>query len=366
MKRFLGSQGFVTAVGVAGVLLVVVAGYLLAFDPLRKTLAYCAIMPDSIGLYEGNSVTMLGIPVGSVTGVRPENGSVRVTFDIDAEHPLYGEVSATTVSDTIVADRSLEVVSDSKSRTRWDEKSCVTKTFTPKSLTQTLEAFSNLAEELTGHGDPAEQARLRDSVRSFDRATSGTGQKLNQLIKDLSTMLDRPDAAIGHLGGLLDAFASTVESVALNWGDIKVALTQGNEGLTFINAVWGRTVQIVDSLLVILPWFNTIAHKYGQSILNGLDAAVPKLQLLAAQVGSLRQLIEMIPAVVSAFQQFLDPQTGQARITYAAPRVSLAKENAEQVCAAVNALEPGKCRGADDGLASVDLVPLVLGLAGVR
>ncbi|MFE3189811.1 MlaD family protein [Nocardia sp. NPDC059240] len=366
MRRLFASQGFVTAAGVALAILVAVAGYLLTFDPMKKTIAYCAIMPDSIGLYPGNHVTMLGLPVGSVTGVTPENGTVRVRFTVDAAHPLHGAVSATTVSDTLVADRDLEVLGDNASPDRWPESTCITKTFTPKSITQTLEAFSTLAGRLNGDGDPGQANRLRDGVRALDQATSGTGPQLNQLIKDLGTALDHPDAAISHLGAALDAFAALASSVALNWDDIKVALTQANEGIGFINSVWGKTVDIVDSLLVIMPWFNTIAHKYGRSILNGLDAAVPKLQLLSAGIASLRQLLEMIPAVVSAFGQFVDPATGQVKVGYAPPRVQLPAETAGQVCAAVEALLPGHCRTADNGLASVDLVPLVLRAAGAR
>lgn len=366
MKRFLGSQGFVTTVGVTVMVLVALVAYLIVFDPAKKTLGYCAIMPDAIGLYPGNHVTMLGIPVGKVTAVDPENGSVRVAFTVDATHPLHGQVTATTVSDTLVADRDLEVLGDSKSPDRWPTGTCVTKTFTPKSLTQTLEAFSRLAEQINGNGDPAQQDRLRDAVQAFDRSTTGTGPKLNQLIKDLGSAMNHPDAAVGHLGAMLDAFSSLAQSVSINWNDIKVALTQADEGIGFINSVWGETVEIVDSLLVILPWFNTIAHKYGRSILNGLDAAIPKLKLISAGIGSLQQLLNMIPGLLSAFGQFLDPQTGQVRVGYAPPRVALPPENAEQVCGALNALRPGACHNTDQGLANVDLLPLVFGTAGAR
>ncbi|MBL1074246.1 MCE family protein [Nocardia sp. 2] len=366
MKRFLGSQGFITAAGVAVVALVTVAAYLIAFDPMKKTLGYCAVMPDSIGLYPGNDVTMLGLPVGTVTTVTPENGRVRVAFDVDADHPLRGRVIATTVSDTILADRDLEVLGDNTSDVPWDRNTCITETFTPKSISQTLEAFSTLADELTGHGDPAEQERLRTSVVVFDQATVGTGQRLNQLVKDLAEALKQPDAAIGNLGSLIDAFGSIAQSVAYNWGDIKTALTQAPEGFAFVNQMWDRAIQIVDALLVILPWFNTLSHKYGRQLLNGLDALVPKLKLLSAHIGTLKQVIEMIPPIVTAFEEFLDPATGQARITYAAPRVALPQDIADQVCTVVNAAAPGRCRTAADGLATVDLIPLVLGLAGAQ
>ncbi|MEV6275232.1 MlaD family protein [Nocardia sp. NPDC051832] len=366
MKRVLGSPGFVTVSAVALVAALTLAAYLVAFNPLRKTLSYCAIMPDAVGLYEGNHVTMLGLPVGTVTAVAPEGTGARVDFTVDADHPLRGEVTATTVSDTLVADRALEVLGDNQSGTRWRPDTCIAKTFTPKSITETLEAFSGLADQLTGHGDPAEKARLAGSVATFDRATENTGAKLNQLIKNLGAALNSPDAAIGHLGGMIDAFGALAASVAINWADIKIALTQAEEGIGFINQVWGRTVQIVDSLLVILPWFNEIFRKHGRPVLRGLDAAIPKVRMLGAGISGLQKLIELIPALVTTFQQAIDPETGQVRVTYRAPEVALPQDNAEQLCTVANALHPGSCRTAGNGLANVNLVPLVLGIAGAQ
>ncbi|WP_433662314.1 MlaD family protein [Nocardia sp. CA-128927] len=366
MKRFLGSQGFVTVLGIALVATVTVVGYLVAFDPMKKTLGYCAIMPDGIGLYPGNQVTMLGIPVGTVDRVHPENGAVRVNFTVGADHPLHGDVIATTVSDTLVADRTLSVLGDDDAPTEWQRDTCITKAFTPKSITETLEAFSGLAEELTDHGNPADQQRLRDSIRAFRDATAGTGQQLNQTIRDLGAALRQPDAAIGHIGALLDAFASLADSVSTNWGEIKTTLLQTAPGITLINNVWTRVVQIVDSLLVILPWLNDIARKYGRPILAGIDELAPSLRMISANVGTLQKLIDMIPPLVTAFQQSIDPETGHARLVYAPPKVALPQETATQVCATLDAINPGRCTTDGSSLTNVDLVPLVLGLAGAR
>ncbi|NNH72743.1 MCE family protein [Nocardia uniformis] len=366
MKRFLGSQGFVTLAGVTLVAVLAIVGYLFAFDPMRKTLAYCAIMPDGVGLYAGNHVTTLGIPVGTITSVRPEKDSVRVTFTVDADHPLRGDVIATTVSDTLVADRTLSVLGDDDSPARWNQDTCLTKTFTPKSITETLEAFSGLADQLTDHGDPAERQRIRDSLRTFRDATTGEGGQMNRLVLDLGTALRQPDAAIGHIGGLVDSFAALVGSISANWGDIKTALVQAAPGIAFINDIWQRVVQLVDSLLVILPWFNDIARRYGRPILEGIDELTPSLRMLSANVGTLQQIIDMVPSLVTAFGQSIDPQTGHARLTYTPPTVALPQDTADQVCAAVNATMPGRCRTAANGMADVDLAPLVLGLAGAR
>lgn len=366
MKRFLGSQGFVTLAGVVLVTVLTVVGYLLAFDPLKKTLSYCAIMPDGIGLYTGNHVTKLGITVGTVTAVRPEDDAVRVEFTMDADHPLRGDVVATTVSDTLVADRTLSVLGDDDSPDLWRQDSCVTKTFTPKSITETLEAFSTLADELTNYGDPADQQRIRDSLRAFRDATTGGGPRLNQLILDLGAAVRQPDAAIGRIGSLVDALASIAGTVTANWGDIRVMLTQAAPGLSFINTIWVDIVQIVDSLAVVLPWFNDIARQYGRPILEGIDELTPSLQMLSANIGTLQKMIDLVPPLLTAFQQSIDPATGQAQLSWAPPKVALPQDTADQVCAVLDTVSPGRCGSAANGMTEVDLVPLVLGMAGAR
>ncbi|WP_405165010.1 MlaD family protein [Nocardia sp. NBC_01499] len=366
MKRLLAAPGFVTVVGALLLAVIAVVGYVIVVDPAKKMLNYCALMPDAVGLYTGNQVTTLGISVGKVTGIRPEGTAVRVDFEVAADHPLRGQPTATTLSDSLVADRTLAVFGEPNAPAEWDRSRCLTKTFTPKSISQTLEGFSQLASQLGGDGNPAEQTRIKDGVNAFQAATANTGPRLNALIKDLATALRQPDAAIGNIGHLIDAFASITSSISMNWDDIATVLVRANTGIAFINGIWSRVVQIIDSLLVLLPWLNRLAHDYGRPLLGALDGAVPGLRLLAANVGSLQQVVSMIPSIMDAFQQTIDPATGWPRITYAAPKVALPQEQADQICAGINALNPGGCRSAENGLATANLVPMILGSVGVR
>lgn len=365
VQRLLASPGFVTVIGGVLVAILSVVGYFVAFRPLDKTIGYCAILPDAVGLYPSNHVTMLGMPVGTVTALSPDGAGVRVEFEVDADHPLTGQVIATTVADTLLADRNLAVLGE-PGAPDWNRNTCVTRTFTPKSMTETLAAFSALADQLGGNGDPAERSRIRDTVAAFQRATSGTGPKMNALIQDLGTALRAPDAAIGHIGALLDALGELSTSISVNWQDIKTTLLNAGPGIAFVNEVWQQVIQIVDSLLVDFPMFNDIARKYGREILGGIDDLAPYLRLLGAGVGSLKQVIDMIPALVGAFQRAIDPETGEVRLTYAAPKVALPQADADQICAAVNTVTPGRCKTSDNGLAGVDLAAIVLGSVGAR
>ncbi|AYF79409.1 MCE family protein [Nocardia yunnanensis] len=362
LRRLFASRGLVSLLGALVVATVVAVAAIVMWQPMQKRIAYCAIMPDAIGLYVGNDVSLRGIKVGEVTGIRAQGTGIRVDFRIDADHPLRGDVTVTTVSDTIVADRRLAV--NGGKGPDWQPGTCITKTATPKSITQTLDALAKLADQLDGGDDPAQHGRISAAVAEFDKATAGTGPKLNDIITQLAGALRSPDTSIAHLGALIDTMTSLSKSVADGWGDLRTMLAGLSPVLQLVNQVWGQVVQIVNSIVVILPMFNDITTKYGGPILELLDKTVPFLDLAAAHVGSLQQLIDMIPVAAQGFREVTDPQTGRLMVSYAAPRVALAQPDAEQVCAAVNALAPGRCAKADGGLASVDLSALVLGLAG--
>ncbi|WP_240963410.1 MlaD family protein [Antrihabitans stalactiti] len=364
MNRILASRGFMSVAGVLVACTLVFVAYVIAYDPAKKTQSYCALMPDAVGLYTGNNVTMLGVPVGTVTDIWPQGETVRVDFDVDADHRLRGAVSATTLSDTLVADRNLAVLGDGES-TEWDPSTCITRTLTPKSMTQTLNALGNLANELNGGDDPTATGRINTGIKAIDNAVAGTGPRINELIKKIGVALNSPDAAIGHIGELIDVLNELSASVSTGWGDIKDMLVPFAGVLDYVNEqVWLPIAGIIDSLRVLIPMVNDITTMFGEPILQVLDATVPIVHFIGANVGTLQEIITMIPPLVGAFTRSIDPRTGAPALTYSPPKVAIPQSNADQVCTAVNALSPGRCATATDGLMTLDLLPVVLGSVG--
>lgn len=360
LHKTLGSRAFMSIAGVVAVVLVAVAGYMVAFRPMKATTAYCAIMPDSVGLYPGNQVTMRGITVGKVTSVAPQGNAVKVEFSVDAAHPVLADAGATTLSDSIVAARELAVVSGGKDTTRWDRTRCLTKTLTPKSMTETLNALAQLSSQIQGP-DPEHPDALARGLASLDNATAGTGPQINALVQKLSAALAAPDADIAHLAGVFDAFASVSKDVEAHWGELRTMLTrlgpvlsQATEDLLQPGAA------LFDGLGQVLPMLDDITTLFGDPIMRALDDTVPLVKFLRANVGSLAQMISMTPVLAQAVRT-----VGASGIGYVPPRVAIPQEHADQVCAAIDALAPGRCTPAD-GLAQVDLTALVFGLAGAR
>ncbi|MFF0456938.1 MlaD family protein [Nocardia africana] len=360
LHKLLGSRAFMSIAGTVAVVAVAVVGYLVAFQPLKATTAYCAIMPDSVGLYPGNQVTMRGITVGTVKSVAPQGNAVKVDFDVDSDHPVLADAGATTLSDSIVASRELAVVSGGKDTARWDPARCLTRTLTPKSISDTLNALAQLSSQIQGP-DAAHPDALARGLTSLNNATTGTGPQINALVQKLAAALSAPDADIAHLAGIFDAFASVSKDVEAHWGELKTMLTRLGPVLDqATDDLLKPGAALFDGLGQVLPMLNDITTLFGDPIMRALDDTVPLVTFLRANVGSLAQMISLTPVLAQAVHT-----VGASGIGYAPPKVAIPQEHADQVCAAIAALVPGRCTAAE-GLATVDMAALIFGLAGAR
>ncbi|NKY61032.1 MlaD family protein [Nocardia flavorosea] len=361
LPRILGSRAVRI---VTGCLLVaaLAGGYLYYTGPGERRTAYCALMPDAIGLYENSKVTIRGIAVGVVRRIESRSDAVRVEFTVADAHRLTGAVSATTVADSIVADRDLAVLGESGGRA-WDPGQCITRTLTPKSLTETMDSMARLSGQMVG-GTGGEG--LTAALRALDTATAGTGDQVGAIVQNLGAALHSPDVGIARIGRIIDALSVLSASVNRGWTDIESMLTRFPATFEVLdNQLFPMVVELGDGLRKVLPMLNDLSMLAGGRLLQALDSAVPLLHWVAANVGGLQELLTMVPAVASGFRQTTDPETGALSITYAPPKIALPQADAQHLCAALNALGPGLCVDSQ-GTARIDLAQLVLGSVAAR
>ncbi len=360
LTRFLGSRGMMSTAVVLTLTAAAAIGLRLSTPnlPMRD---YCADMPDSIGLYEGSAVTIMGVQVGRVTDIQPIRTSARVRFTVRADRALPPDVGAVTVSDTLVSDRKLALIGAEPSGPGWDSRHCVTKTLTPKSLSQTFEALAGLADRLNGAGDPAQRNAFGAGLDALDRATAGTGDQINEIIRRLGDALAAPDAAIGHLGQLLDALAELAHRARGGWSEVEASITGLPRTFGDINTLaFPPIIELVAALADLLPQLNDVIMMVGSPALRALDSIPDLAAMIAAGVGSLAEIIRSTPAIASGFAGAIDPATGQLTIGYAPPKLALAQSDAAQICAALEAIATQRCQTSASGAVTVPAILLLL------
>ncbi|MEE2058558.1 MlaD family protein [Rhodococcus artemisiae] len=319
----------------------VVGGVLRIVTQPDETRTYCALMPDSIGLFPGSSVTIFGVPVGSVTGITPDGTHARVEFEISADRRLASDVGATTLSQTLIADRRLALVGNEPppGAESWDSDGCITRTVTPKSMTVTLTALSDLAEEMTG--DDSQNHAVADGLAAFTDATDGTGDDINRVVRQLAAALDAPDAAIGRIGTLIEVLSELSDKVVGYWPQVKLMLTRLPSTLVAVEELLiSPAVDIVARLRDVLPQINDVMMLYGGEMIRNVEAEGNLPQMISTGVSSLSEALRLVPVYAGAFEQAIDPATGHIGLAYTAPPNALPSEVASTLCSLMNAAAP--------------------------
>lgn len=77
--------------------------------PWRPHEVYTAEFVTARGLYVGDDVRVMGVPVGRITSVEPQGDRVVVEFLVDRDQPLPARVDAVVMAPTLVAARFLQL-----------------------------------------------------------------------------------------------------------------------------------------------------------------------------------------------------------------------------------------------------------------
>jgi phospholipid/cholesterol/gamma-HCH transport system substrate-binding protein len=101
---------FRTALGAALVLLLV-AGGLTVIPEVGRTdkITVTAYFDNSNGIFAGDEVQILGVPVGEIDTIEPQPGRAKVTFWYDSELQVPADVQAAILSPALVTSRAIQL-----------------------------------------------------------------------------------------------------------------------------------------------------------------------------------------------------------------------------------------------------------------
>ncbi|GAA1898033.1 MlaD family protein [Williamsia serinedens] len=332
----------------------------------------CAIMSDSIGLYPGSNLTLLGVTIGHVTRVGPDNGAVRVDFDVDGGVRLPATVSAVTTSDSIVTDRRLEIPTPYTGGPTWDTSRCIPldRTRTPKSLSQAFDAFNRLSSQLTDVAGrtPGQQQAVGNALADVDDALRGSAEDFNRAVQGLSRALGDPALRDSQLRSLIVDGQQLAQFFVDRWPDVQSAIDNVGKFSIALGELTRELNPALERVTRVVPQLATTVQRYGPILLKVLELITPLVELLPTD--QIVALLRLLPPVMSAIRaQAQDTQPGLA-VSVAAPtvRVRAPMSASAASCAVVNRLLAGSCRpvaGAPDRV-DTRLLELVLGSAGRR
>lgn len=175
-----------------------------------------AYFDRTVGLYEGSSVRVLGVEIGTITSVQPQGTSVRVEMVYDAEQKIPADAKALVVAPTLVSGRYVKLAPVYKGGPALRDGATIpaSRTATPVELDEIYSALNEVATALGPEG-ANKNGSLSHLLEVSARNLDGQGEDVHEAIEEFSkatqTLSDNRKNLFGTLRNL-QAFTSALKA----------------------------------------------------------------------------------------------------------------------------------------------------------
>jgi virulence factor Mce-like protein len=305
-------------------------------SPGDEPMTVTAQFDSAAGLYEGNVVAMLGMPVGKITKITPRGGYVEVEFTVDRNVKIPADAQAVTVSTSILSDRQIELTPPYRGGPLLQNHDTIglTRTKTPIEFSRVLGVFEKVSKSLAGDGhgggpiadilnggadivdgNGAKTKLALDGLYKALRLSSDGGaatrEQITAIIKNVSSLFD----AAATNDGKLREFASTIHQLSQIMADEDIG--GGSTGKRFEQLVQ-RASDLVDANRDTIK--KAIAN--GNTTLGGV----------VAQQRDLAEVLDLAPMVADNVYNVIDQANGSVRVRVLTDRVIFDTQFAKEVC----------------------------------
>ncbi len=325
----------IAAVGVVLALAVTAAAVTFTRDRL-STITVTAQFDSAAGLYEGNVVAVLGMPVGQVTKITPKTGYVEVDFTIDKGVDVPADVQAATISNSILTDRQIELTPPYKDGPKLQNRDTIglNRTRTPVEFARVLDVLDKLAGSVSGDGKG--NGPLADVVNSGAAVVDGNGQQTKDALGELSNALrlssdrgavtkDQLTTIVGNLSSLSQAAADN-DAMMREFGSSVRALSQILADEDLGSGTTGKKINEV------LTNAGQVLQTHRDSIKDLVANGEIVVQSTVDHERDLMELLDVTPMTLDNLYNVADPKNGALRVKVVTDKILFDNQLLKEVC----------------------------------
>jgi phospholipid/cholesterol/gamma-HCH transport system substrate-binding protein len=272
---------------------------------LGSHLTVSALMADSAGLFVGNDVGVLGVPVGKVTSIKPEGGHVRVTLSIDRGQPVPADAGAVVVARSVATDRYVELTPVYHSGPRIADGAVIPepKTRTPVDFDEVLEALNTFTSGIAG--SKGTRNAIANILEQGSKAVDGKGQLLNRTITSLGGAVDSISGQRENISGTVKSLDTLVATIAANDELVRDFVTQVSRASRLLAGERTNFRSALRSLSRAVALVADFAHRNRQQLVSSLDRSSALMRSLLTRRDDLAEILPVMPVTLQNLQGVL-------------------------------------------------------------
>jgi phospholipid/cholesterol/gamma-HCH transport system substrate-binding protein len=309
IKRISGARGLRTVISIALVAMLVGGVYVLASRPGGRHIV--AYFTSAVGIYPGDQVRVLGVPVGEIDAIEPRPSDVKITISVSDDVQIPKDAKAVIMSPNLVAARFIQLTPAYTGGAVLPDGGNIDlgRTAVPVEWDEVKEALTQLAVQLS----PATgqlQGPLGAAINQAADTLDGKGESFHNALRELSQ-------AAGRLGDSRSDIFGTVKNLQVLVG----ALSSSNEQIVqFAGNVASVSQVLADSSRNLDNTLGTLnqalsdvrgfLHENNSTLIDTVGKLNDFAQTLSDQSDNIEQVLHVAGPGIANFYNIYDPAQG--------------------------------------------------------
>lgn len=299
--------------GLSGTMLLAFTGCsvpLVGSDTIKVT----ALMSDSAGLFVGNDVGILGVPVGKVTSITPDGTVVRVTMSVKKDQAVPASAGAVVVARSVATDRYVELTPVYHSGAKMADGAVIQqpKTRTPVDFDDVLGALNTFATGIAGTKDS--QNAIKNILESGSTVLDGRGKDFNRAVTSLGGAVDSISSQRGNITSTVKSLDSLTSTIAANQDLVKTFIGQVSNASALLADERLNFQSALRALSSAVEQVAVFAHGNRQQIVKSLNQSTALMGSLLTKRPEATEILKVMPVALQNLENVYDEKTGRLRV----------------------------------------------------
>ncbi|WP_031466867.1 MCE family protein [Sciscionella sediminilitoris] len=261
-----------------------------------KVTAYFA---NGVGVYPGGTVRVLGVPIGSIDEVTPQDKQVKVAMTVEDGVTLPANPTAVVILPSVVSDRYIQLPPyHGGAKAGKNTVIGLDRTRTPTEIDDAYRTLDKLSQTLGPNGANKKGA-LSDVLNTGAANLAGNGQNIAQTLQGLSKAAETLNNSKGDLFGTVKELAKFTTMLQKNDAQVQDFSKRVTDVTGFLDDERGELTAAVKDLAPTLAKVKEFVGKNRGGIKSNVDNLTKVSKTIADNRGSLAETMDLAPLALN-------------------------------------------------------------------
>ena len=286
-------------IGAVIVAAVLVAGGVILYRTSHQGKQVTAYFTETIGVYPGSTVRVLGVPVGTVDAVQPQGTQVKVTMTVNSGVAVPADAKAVVVAASVVSDRYIQLTPAYSGGPELADNAVipVSRTAVPVEVDQIYTSLYRFAQAL-GPNALNKNGALSELVKTGAANLTGNGAYLHAMITQFGALSKTLGDNSGNLFATITNLQVFTSMLKANDGQVRLAEQQLADVSGFLAADRQNLGAALNLLATALGQVQGFIANNRSLLKSNITKLASITKILADERASLTEAVNTIPLAV--------------------------------------------------------------------